>query len=373
MSGQRAGAPDALRLPAFQTDDAPVRLVDASGGLQALPPGTADLIFADPPYNLQLQGELFRPNQTRVDGVVSEWDRFDTFAAYDAFTRDWLDGARRALKPNGTMFVIGSYHNIFRVGAALQDVGFWILNDIVWVKVNPMPNFRGRRFTNAHETLIWAVADKRRTDYTFNYRALKTLNDDLQHRSDWVVPLCGGSERVRTPSGAKAHPTQKPLTLVRRAVMAASRSGDLVVDPFAGTGTTGVAARSLGRRFVGFDIDAHYVAMANARIAATQPLDETTIMDDVRRPVRVPFGFLVETGLVPAGATLVGGRERYEATVRPDGSVVAPPHVGSIHKVGAALRGTPSCNGWTYWSLKKADATLVALDMLRGEARRSLA
>lgn len=374
MSAQSAGVHDALRPRLFYE----VRVEDALTGLAALEPGSVDLAFADPPYNLQLDGNLYRPNQTKVDGVDAAWDQFDTFAAYDAFTREWLALTKRALKPSGTLWVIGSYHNIFRVGSAMQDAGFWILNDVVWVKTNPMPNFRGRRFTNAHETLIWAVADKDRTDYTFNYKALKTFNDDLQHRSDWVIPICIGPERLRDETGAKAHPTQKPEALVARAILAASRPGDLVLDPFTGTGTTGAVAKRLGRSFIGFEREATYAEMAAQRIAEIEPFADVATMDTEARPPRIPFGMLVEAGRVQVGDMLVapsprGRREPPAATVRVDGSVRSGHYVGSIHKVGAAVRGTPSCNGWTYWSLKEPDGTLTLLDALRQDMRRALA
>lgn len=369
MSGPPAGAPGALR-PPLPVDE--IVVGDCLDLLGRLPAGSIDVAFADPPYNLQLAGDLFRPNQSRVAGVTEDWDRFGDFAAYDRFTRDWLALVRRALKPNGTLWVIGSYHNVYRVGTAVQDVGFWILNDVVWVKTNPMPNFRGRRLTNAHETLIWAVADPRRTDYTFNYRSLKTFNDDLQLRSDWTLPLCGGPERLRDAAGAKAHPTQKPEALVARALLVASKPGDVVLDPFLGTGTTAAVARRLGRRFVGIERDAAYAALARARVAAVVPLGETDLAQagTGEKPRRIPFGLLVEAGRVAVGSTLFGADGH--ARVRVDGSIRSGEHEGSIHKVGAAVQRRPACNGWTYWHLEAAGA-LVPIDSLREAMRRELA
>jgi len=365
MSGRLAGAQHALRPPPLRHD---ILVGDAMERLAELEPGSVDVAFADPPYNLQLDGDLLRPNQTKVDGVDDAWDRFASFAEYDAFTREWLGLVRRALKPNGTLWVIGSYHNIYRVGTAVQDTGYWILNDVVWVKTNPMPNFRGRRFTNAHETLIWAVADRSRTDYVFNYKSMKAFNDDLQHRSDWTLPICGGPERLRDPSGAKLHPTQKPEGLLNRVLLASTRPGDVVLDPFFGTGTTGAVARRLGRGFVGIERDPAYARIAADRIAAVVPHEE---LDQVgfERPRRIPFGALVEAGLVRVGDELVGG-SGVRAKVRVDGSIRAGVHEGSIHKVGAAVRNLSACNGWTFWHVRRPCGDLVPLDALREEMRR---
>ena len=333
-------------------DIGPDRLIrgDCIEVMAGLPAKSVDMIFADPPYNLQLGGDLFRPEGGRVDAVDDAWDRFDSFAHYDRFTRAWLNEARRVLKDDGTIWVIGSYHNIFRVGAQLQDVGYWILNDIVWRKANPMPNFRGTRFTNAHETLIWAAkgADSRTR---FNYRAMKALNDELQMRSDWVLPICSGGERVKGASGAKAHPTQKPEALLYRVLLACTAPGDVVLDPFFGTGTTGAVARRLGRRWLGIEREAAYCDVAEARIAATLPLDESALLTvaEKRAVPRVPFGALVEAGLVAAGTALTDARGRWRAQVRVDGSLECEGRTGSIHQLGAALQGAPSCNGWTFW------------------------
>ena len=338
---------------------------DCVAEMARLPDKSVDMIFADPPYNLQLGGELFRPEGSRVDAVDDEWDKFESLAAYDNFTRDWLEQARRVLKDNGTIWVIGSYHNIFRVGALLQDADFWILNDIVWRKSNPMPNFRGTRFTNAHETLIWCAKDEK-ARYTFNYRAMKALNDDLQMRSDWLLPICAGGERVKGENGLKAHPTQKPEALLYRILLACTKPGDVVLDPFFGTGTTGAVARRLGRRWIGIERERAYAKVARERIDSTLPLDESAMktVADKREQPRVAFGILVESGRVGAGATLTDSKRRWSAEVRADGSISCDGHDGSIHKVGAALQGAPSCNGWTFWHVEHGDR-LTVLDVLR--------
>jgi modification methylase len=338
---------------------------DCIAEMARLPDKCVDMIFADPPYNLQLGGDLFRPEGSRVDAVDDDWDKFDSLAAYDDFTREWLYEARRILKDNGTIWVIGSYHNIYRVGSLLQDAEFWILNDIVWRKSNPMPNFRGTRFTNAHETLLWCAKDEK-ARYTFNYRAMKALNDDLQMRSDWVLPICSGSERVKGDDGSKAHPTQKPEALLYRILLACTKPGDVILDPFFGTGTTGAVARRLGRHWVGIERENAYVKVANRRIRSTLPLDESAMatMADKRAAPRVAFGLLVESGLCPPGTLLTDSKRRYFARVRADGSIESGAHDGSIHKVGAALQGAPSCNGWTFWHVDLG-GELQPLDTLR--------
>ncbi len=337
--------------------------------LNGLPAGSADMIFADPPYNLQLEAELLRPNNSVVDGVNEAWDRFDGFADYDRFTAAWLSAARRALKDDGTLWVIGSYHNIFRVGARLQDLGFWILNDVVWRKTNPMPNFRGRRFTNAHETLIWCAKD-RCAKYTFNYAAMKALNDELQMRSDWLIPICGGGERLKNGDGRKAHPTQKPEALLHRVILAATRPGDLVLDPFFGTGTTGAVAKRLGRRFIGIERDQGYAAAARARIARVRPMEDPDIVatPSKRDEPRIPFGWLVERGLLNPGTVLESADGRWTAKVRADGTLIAAEHRGSIHQVGALVQGAPACNGWQFWCVRTGDKR-VAIDVYRQKLR----
>jgi modification methylase len=351
---------------------------DCIAALEQIPAKSVDLVFADPPYNLQLSGDLHRPDQSRVEGVDEDWDRFADFAAYDGFTRAWLLACKRVLKPNGTLWVIGSYHNIFRVGAILQDIGFWVLNDIVWRKTNPMPNFRGRRFANAHETLIWASPSADAKGYTFNYDALKAFNDDLQMRSDWVLPICTGEERLKDSGGAKIHPTQKPEALLYRVLLATSKPGDVVLDPFFGTGTTGAVARKLGRHFIGVERDRDYIAAARRRIEAVRPASGALlkVVAGKRAEPRIPFGSLLEAGLIAAGDVLTDQRGRFTATVRADGSLLCEAggrqHAGSIHRVGAAVQGLEACNGWAFWHIE-AEGRLQPIDVLRAEVRGSMA
>jgi modification methylase len=339
--------------------------------MRSLPEGSVDLIFADPPYNLQLKGTLHRPDNSLVDAVDDAWDQFDGFAAYDRFTKDWLAAARRLLKPNGAIWVIGSYHNIFRVGAAMQDAGYWLLNDVVWRKSNPMPNFRGKRFTNAHETLIWASRSEG-AKYVFNYEALKALNEGLQMRSDWTIPLCTGHERLKDANGDKAHPTQKPEALLHRILVATTNPGDVVLDPFFGTGTTGAVARMLGRRWIGIEREPAYIAAATARIGDVRPYDRASIVTTTakRNEPRVPFGALVERGLLRPGEVLEGPRGQ-TAKVRADGTLVTSDHAGSIHQVGAALDGAPSCNGWTFWHFRR-EGQRIPIDILRQQLRAEM-
>jgi modification methylase len=346
---------------------------DAVAELAKLPAACVDLVFADPPYNLQLKGDLKRPDDSRVDAVDDAWDKFASFAAYDDFTRAWLLACRRVMKPNATLWAIGSYHNIFRVGAILQDLGFWILNDIVWRKSNPMPNFRGRRFTNAHETLIWAARDADHRNYTFNYEALKAGNDDIQARSDWFIPLCTGDERLKDRDGKKLHPTQKPEALLARVLLAASRPDDLVLDPFCGSGTTGAVARRLGRRFVGVERDRDYAQAARARIAAVTTLPEPTLAPfmTAREALRVPFAALIERGLVSPGVSLVDAKRRHRALVRADGALALGRAVGSIHRIGALAQGLEACNGWTFWHVETPSG-LTLIDVLRAKVRAEL-
>ena len=340
--------------------------------MRGLPAGSVDLVFADPPYNLQLQQALHRPEGSTVDAVTDAWDAFDSFAAYDAFTAAWLAEARRLLKPDGAIWVIGSYHNIFRVGARMQDAGFWILNDVVWRKTNPMPNFRGKRLTNAHETMIWASRGQGGR-YTFNYEALKALNEGLQMRSDWVLPICTGAERLKDPEGRKAHPTQKPESLLYRVLVGTTNPGDVVLDPFFGTGTTGAVARALGRDFVGIERDGAYVAAAKARIAQVRPLERAAlaVSGSRRAEPRVPFGQLVERGLLRPGEVLTCARGAQTARVRADGTLISGEAKGSIHQVGAAVQGAPSCNGWTYWHVRRGGRPLP-IDALRQQVRAEM-
>jgi modification methylase len=341
---------------------------DSIAMLRRLPPASVHAIFADPPYNLQLKGELRRPDESIVDGVDDAWDRFPDLAAYDAFTRAWLSECRRVLRKDGTIWVMGAYHNVFRLGVALQDLGFWILNDVIWRKANPMPNFRGRRFTNAHETLIWA-AHGQESKYRFNYAAMKTLNDDVQMRSDWFIPLCTGGERLRDEKGDKLHPTQKPEALLHRVILSCTQPGEVVLDPFLGSGTTAAVAKRLGRRFIGIEREERYAKGARARLAAVEPMPESAALalPSRREQPRIPFGTLVERGLVPAGSVLTDARRRWRAEVGADGTLRCGKAAGSIHQVGAAVQEVPSCNGWLFWHVENKDGGLRVLDELRAE------
>jgi DNA modification methylase len=337
--------------------------------MAALPAGSIDLVFADPPYNLQLTAEpLLRPDTSRVDGVDDGWDRFDDFTAYDRFSQAWLAAARRLLKPDGSLWVIGTYHNIFRVGRILQDLGYWILNDVIWRKTNPMPNFRGRRFTNAHETLIWCARD-REARYRFNHWTTKRLNDDLQMRSDWLIPLCTGPERLKE-AGRKAHATQKPEALLFRVLMAATAPGDLVLDPFFGSGTTGAVARRLHRRYLGIERDPRYVRLAEERLALVTPIADPALLatPEKREEPRIPFGWLVEQGLLQPGDLLFDQRRRFSARVAADGTIFTPDHRGSIHRVGALVQNASACNGWVFWHAE-VDGEAQPIDVFRQKLR----
>jgi modification methylase len=345
---------------------------DCVAAMQALPDECVDLIFADPPYNLQLGGDLHRPDNSKVDAVDNDWDQIGDFDAYDLFSCAWLEEARRVLKPNGALWTIGSYHNIFRVGSFLQDMGFWIMNDVIWRKSNPMPNFKGTRFTNAHETLIWAAKTKTARP-TFNYAAMKALNDGVQMRSDWTLPICAGAERLKNKEGKKAHPTQKPESLLHRVLLATTNPGDIVLDPFFGTGTTGAVAKKLGRHFIGLEADPDYAEVARKRIAAILPGDPDAlkVTQSKRSLPRIPFGALVEAGLLKPGDTLYCSQGRRTARVRADGTVAAGAECGSIHQVGAHVQGAPSCNGWTFWHVRQAGG-LAPIDILRARIRAEL-
>jgi len=341
--------------------------------LKSFPDESVDLVFGDPPYNLQLQQELWRPNLTRVDAVDDDWDHFESFSHYDEFSRTWLSECRRLLKPNGTLWVIGSYHNIYRVGSILQDLGYWILNDLAWVKFNPMPNFRGVRFTNAHETLLWVQKNKG-TPYTFNYQAMKALNDDLQMRSDWHLPICSGRERLKL-NGQKAHPTQKPEALMYRVILSSSNTGDLILDPFFGTGTTGVVAKRLQRHYIGIERSPVYVELARQRLAAVTQLDfDPAVFSTLsrRREARIPFGTLLEYGLLEPGQTLYfEGRNEMTARVLSDGTIQCRGEKGSIHQIGRSLRQGP-CNGWEAWFFRdEPSGRLESIDALRQVIRQA--
>ena len=333
--------------------------------MNKLPAESIDLIFADPPYNLQLNKELSRPDQSKVHGVNESWDQFDSISDYDKYTNLWMNAAKRILKPNGAMWVIGSYHNIFRLGYIMQDLGFWMLNDLIWRKVNPMPNFRGRRFTNAHETLIWASKSSS-SKYTFNYEAMKSLNGDLQMRSDWLIPICTGEERLKNTDGKKVHPTQKPENLNSRVIMSSSNIGDTILDPFFGTGTTGAVSKKLGRNYIGIEQNAKYALEAEKRIRLTSKIEADELIQTPRKisEPRIPFGNLLEQGLLNPGDLLHDIRNRWTAKVRADGSLISKDTKGSIHSVGAHLQGLQACNGWTFWHIKRS-GKLVPIDNLR--------
>ncbi len=372
-----AGAPIKTNRPTpaesrLQLAEGRIIVGDCVEAMNALPEACVDMVFADPPYNLQLGGDLLRPNNSRVDGVDDEWDSFADFTTYDRFTRDWLKAARRLLKPDGTLWTIGSYHNIFRVGVALQDLGFWILNDVIWRKTNPMPNFRGRRFTNAHETLIWCARDKD-SRYRFNYEAMKNLNDDLQMRSDWTLPLCTGAERLKI-AGRKAHPTQKPEALLHRAILAATQPGDVVLDPFFGSGTTGAVAKKLGRSYLGIERDAGYAALAERRLRDVRAVADPSLVStpSKRAEPRIPFGSLVERGLVDVGAVLYSPERRHAARVRADGTLATADFRGSIHQAAAHVQRLPACNGWHYWCVE-VRGRLVPIDTFRQKLRAEAA
>ncbi len=375
MVVSRRGAPS--RAPRGVSESGKAHRVvvgDCVAEMARLPADSVDLVFADPPYNLQLQGDLKRPDDSRVDAVDDDWDKFASFSVYDEFTKAWLKACRRAMKPSATIWVIGSYHNIFRVGAIMQDLGFWILNDVIWRKTNPMPNFRGRRFTNAHETLIWAAREAGGKGYTFNYETLKAGNEDIQVRSDWTIPLCTGEERIKGGDGKKLHPTQKPEALLARVILSSSRVDDLVLDPFAGTGTTGAVARHLGRRFIGFEREARYAKAAEKRIAAVKPLEAPALAPVItaREAPRVPFTALIERGLVSPGALLVDAKKRHRALVRADGAISIDGTVGSIHKIGAIAQGLEACNGWTFWHVETPKG-LRLIDEFRAQLRAEMA
>ena len=341
---------------------------DCVNVLATLPDNSVDLIFADPPYNMRLQQDLFRPNLTKVDAVDDAWDQFTDFAQYDAFTRAWLSACRRVLKPEGTLWVIGTYHNIYRVGAILMDLGYWIINDTLWIKTNPMPNFRGVRFTNAHETLIWAKKDAK-ARYTFNYHTMKRMNGGKQMRSDWHLPICNGSERIRV-NGLKAHSTQKPEALLERVILSSSQPGAVVLDPFFGTGTTGAVAKRLGRQWIGIEREPDYIRVASDRIAAVSTEDEAIEPDtEGRNAPRVPFRRLLDEGLLGLGQVLVFDRDEDKiAFIQPEGKVQYKDRRGSIHQIGKLITGAP-CNGWERWYYTNERGELAPIDDLRRQLR----
>ena len=337
--------------------------------LKKIPDKSIDLVFADPPYNLQLSDTLYRPDQTTVEAVTNDWDKFDTYESYDQFSLIWLKECKRVLKDNGALWVIGSYHNILRLGSCIQNLGYWILNDIIWHKTNPMPNFRGTRFTNAHETLLWCTTS-RKAKYTFNYQNLKELNDGKQMRSDWYIPVCSGKERLRNSNNQRSHPTQKPEALLYRIILASTQKNNLILDPFLGSGTTAVVAKKLQRNFIGIEQDPKYISLAKKRLAKVKVLkDEIVEIKQSRKDMlKIPFGELVEQGIIPAGAVLTDAKEYYKATVKIDGSVKIDNLSGSIHQVGARIQGLPRCNGWDFWHFKYKKSNIL-LDEIRDNYR----
>jgi len=336
--------------------------------LGQLPDNSVDLVFADPPYNLQLSQELWRPNQSRVDAVEDAWDKFTSLQEYDAFTRNWINGCKRVMKDEATLWVIGTYHNIYRVGSILQDLGFWILNDVVFIKTNPMPNFHGVRFTNSHETLLW-VQKKKGAKYTFNHQAMKALNDDLQMRSDWLIPICTGKERIKT-NGTKAHSTQKPEALLYRVLLSSTNPGDVVLDPFFGSGTTGAVAKKLGRHFIGIERDKRYVKIAEERIASIAPAPAAALtIPNPRQQKRIPFGTLLETGLLKPGQELYFFRNNIAATILANGHIQSGELSGSIHSVARYLSNGAPANGWDCWNYKDETGSLEPIDHLRRKIR----
>lgn len=353
-----------------------VHITDSIAFMETLPEKSVDMVFADPPYNLQFYGDLFRPDQTYVKGVSEDWDKFDSNQAYDEFTRQWMQAAKRILKDDGAIWVIGSYHNIFRCGTVLQDLGFWVLNDVIWLKTNPMPNFKGTRFTNAHETMIWASKSKA-SKYTFNYDSMKIINDDLQMRSDWVIPVCAGAERVKNKAGKTAHPTQKPESLLYRIILASTNPDDIIVDPFFGTGTTGAVAKKLGRNFIGIDQERAYAELAMERIDKVEKIadDELLKQQLKRKEPKIPFGILLEEGLLKPGDILYSTKRKHCGKLYADGSLAINcehgKYRGSIHKSGAFIHGKTSCNGWTYWHYE-VNGRLYPIDKLRQKVREKL-
>jgi len=346
---------------------------DCVRAMEQMPEKSVDLIFADPPYNMQLGGELRRPDNSKVDAVTQEWDQIGSFDNYDLFTWNWLEAAKRVLKDDGAIWVMGSYHNIYRVGGILQDAGFWFMNDVIWRKSNPMPNFKGTRFTNAHETLLWCLKSKDQKKYTFNYKAMKMLNDEVQMRSDWNLPICSGHERIKDEDGVKAHPTQKPQSLLHRVLLATTNPGDVVLDPFFGTGTTGAVAKMLGRHYIGIEQDRGYAKVARERIAKVNfaAPEDLHVTQSARALPRVPFGSVVEAGLLQAGDKLFCPKQQRIAKVRADGSISTGKDNGSIHQVGAAVQHAPACNGWTFWHFR-TDKGYAPIDVLRQQIRAGL-
>ena len=341
--------------------------------LKKLPDNSIDLVFADPPYNLQLNQDLIRPNNTKVDAVNDDWDQFSSFDEYDKFSKEWLTEVKRIVRPTGSFWVIGSYHNIFRIGFLMQNMGFWILNDVIWQKANPMPNFRGKRFTNAHETMIWASKNKNAKQYTFNYEAMKSINENTQMRSDWYLPICNGTERLKNENGKKVHPTQKPESLLHRIILSSSNQGDVVLDPFFGTGTTGAVAKRLSRSFIGIEKDSRYLSYAKKRIEKIAPYENESLIisQSKKSEPRIPFGWLIERKLLEPGTILFDQTRKYKAKVRADGSIISEKNTGSIHQIGAEVQEASACNGWIFWHFD-VEGELKPIDLLRQKLRSQL-
>ena len=346
---------------------------DTIEDIKKLPDNSIDLVFADPPYNLQLNQDLIRPNNTKVDAVNDDWDQFSSFDEYDKFSKEWLTEVKRIVRPTGSFWVIGSYHNIFRIGFLMQNMGFWILNDVIWQKANPMPNFRGKRFTNAHETMIWASKNKDAKQYTFNYEAMKSINENTQMRSDWYLPICNGTERLKNENGKKVHPTQKPESLLHRIILSSSNQGDVVLDPFFGTGTTGAVAKRLSRSFIGIEKDSRYLSYAKKRIEKIAPYENESLIisQSKKSEPRIPFGWLIERKLLEPGTILFDQTRKYKAKVRADGSIISEKNTGSIHQIGAEVQEASACNGWIFWHFD-VEGELKPIDLLRQKLRSQL-
>ena len=343
---------------------------DCLDELKKIPDSSIDLIFADPPYNMQLENSLYRPNNTKVDGVSDEWDKFDSFSDYDIFSSAWLKECRRILKNTGTIWVIGSYHNIFRIGNIMLNLGFWILNDVTWHKRNPMPNFLGKRFTNATETLLWCSKKKELKKYTFNHKLMKRYNNDKQMTSVWKIGLCTGEERLRNSDGKKAHSTQKPEELLKRVILSSTKQGDIVLDPFFGTGTTGAVAKKLKRNFIGIEKDPEYAALAEKRIAGINEFYEEADWREEKNENRIPFKTLIKEELITAGENIFTGKTfNIKASVLSDGNLQYMETKGSIHRIGAVIQNTPSCNGWKFWYVMRNNKP-VLIDELRNQYKQ---
>lgn len=346
---------------------------DSIACMNKLPAKSVQLVFADPPYNLQLKQDLYRPNNTKVAGVDDEWDKFSSTSAYDDFTTAWLTACRRVMADDATIWVIGSYHNIFRVGRIMMDLGFWVLNDVQWYKTNPMPNFRGVRFTNATETLIWAKKSEQQKRYTFNHQVMKQLNGGKQMTSVWHIPLCTGRERIKNAQGQKAHSTQKPEELLRRVILSSSSEGDVVLDPFLGSGTTSAVAKQLNRKSIGIEQEKEYVEISKTRLRGIQPsaFKHLRVVEPAKQTAaKVTMQQLIWGDYLREKQRLYTKSKQHSAVVLADGSIKNGVGKGSIHKVGALLKNTESCNGWLFWYCNQ-DGKMVPLDEYRKAYREA--